>query len=191
MMIQTLISRQEAAFTVLLLGHVWKGSGSHFSSDTARISQEWFFLEYGSDNGELLRKIYVVRFPLLIQLIFEFGVTEFKPNIRPDLTLKWEFTPNVNRGLPGQFCFKLYHFLQIVISNECFSLLEQNVSLKIKSLYQLLSLLVGIIVNRTRRSVHIHCVKLSANVILLHDTLQHQHLYWGVQMKHNLICVSF
>lgn len=74
------------------------------------ISPEWFFLDGGSDNWELLRKIYFMSFPLLIQLIFEFGVTEFKPSIRPDLTLKWELTPNVNLGLLGRFCFKCCNF---------------------------------------------------------------------------------
>lgn len=47
-----------------------------------------------------------MRLPLLIQLIFGCGVTAFKPSIRPDLTLKWELTPNVNLGLLDQFCFR-------------------------------------------------------------------------------------
>lgn len=122
MMIQMLISRQETAFTVLLLGHAWKGSGSHFSSDAVRISQEWFFLDYGLDNEELLRKIYLMRFPLLIQLISEIGIPEFEPHVRWELTLKQDLTPNVNLRLLGPFSFKWYNFPKTIISNQGFSL---------------------------------------------------------------------
>lgn len=123
MMIQMLISRQEAAFTVLLLGHVWEGSGFHFSSDRARISQELFFLDYRSDNGELMRKINFMRFPLLVQWKVDLSIWPhwIQTSIRPDLTLKWELTPNTNLGL-DLFCFKWYNFPQSIISNDCFSL---------------------------------------------------------------------
>lgn len=65
-----------------------------------------------------------MRFPLLIQLMFEIGIAEFKPHIRSELTLKQDLTPNVYLRLLGQFSFKLYNFPKSIISNQCFSLQE-------------------------------------------------------------------
>lgn len=63
-----------------------------------------------------------MRFPLLIQLISEIGIPEFKPHVRSELTLKQDLTPNVNLRLLGQFSFKLYNFPKSIISNQGFSL---------------------------------------------------------------------